>query len=236
MKRTHETFRPVNTEPMKKKRYGILTIISCALLFLLCINTGCGPEVDSEASFTNSVGMEMIKLDSGYYVSKYETRQDQYEQIMGINPSFHKGSNLPVDNITAAEANDFCNRLTALEKSLGKLPKGYSYSLPTFDQWLEYTADASLDGSITPYGTPGKKYETAQPVGSGEVNRFGIYDLRGNVTEYSKDLYNTGSNLVLGGDYGELREEFLRVKNRAGFMSAEGKGAGAGFRCVLVAN
>lgn len=196
---------------------------------------GCGPEVREADSFTNSVGMEMVKLSSGYYVSKFETRQVEFEKVMGSNPSVHKGRGLPVDNMTGSVAEEFCVKLTEIDCDAGRLPKGYHYSLPTFEQWLEYAADASLEGSITPFGTPGREYDAPLPAGSGEVNRLGLYDIRGNVSEYSKDLYpSTGSKLILGAHFTTYLEDFLPVKNRAGFMNADEKGLGTGFRCVLV--
>ena len=176
----------------------------------------------------------MVKLSSGYYVSEFETRQADFETVMGSNPSIHRGPTLPVDNLTGREAEEFCAKLTELERAAGRLPKNCVYDLPTFDQWLEYTADASLEKSITPFGTPGKEYDAPLPVGSGEVNRLGLYDLRGNVSEYSKDCYNTGSKLILGAWWNTHRTDFLQVKNRAGFMNANEKGLGVGFRCVLV--
>ena len=58
---------------------------------------GCGPHVSwsenkrikavPENNFTNNLGMEMIYLNTGYYVSKYETRQKDFETVMRYNPS-----------------------------------------------------------------------------------------------------------------------------------------------------
>ncbi len=213
---------------------GTAVVLVLALLMALAVR-GCKPEVREADSFTNSVGMDMVKLSSGYYVSKFETRQTEYAEVMGSNPSVHQGSDLPVDNITGSEAEQFCAKLTEMERAAGRLPKGYAYNLPTFEQWLEYAADASLEGSITPFGTLGREYDAPLPAGSGEVNGLGLYDIRGNVTEYSKDLYpSTGSKLILGAHFTEYRKDFLLVKNRAGFMNANEKGLGVGFRCVLV--
>lgn len=217
-----------------KRAIEMRVIIAFAASIALSV-PGCKPGVCESSSFTNSVGMDMIKLTSGYYVSKFETRQAEFEKVMGTNPSVHQGRDLPVDNITGATAEEFCVRLTEVERAAGRLPNGYRYSLPTFEQWLEYTADASIAGSITPYGTPGREYDAPLPVGSGEVNRLGLYDLRGNVSEYSKDLYiSTGSKLILGGWWNGHRKDFLEIKNRAGFLSADDKSLGVGFRCVLV--
>lgn len=179
--------------------------------------------------------MEMIRLSTGYYVSRYETTQEQYELVIGSNPMPRPCSRCPVANVTGDEALEFCARLTEFERGRGTLPEGYVYGLPTYAQYLQYVADAPLEGSVTPAGGRGGAHlNGALPVGSGEVNRLGIYDLRGNVSEYLSERYNTGSLTLVGADWNTHRSDFLTVRNRAGFMDKDRKGWNAGFRCVLV--
>jgi len=188
-----------------------------------------------EETYTNSIGMEMIKLSRGYYVSKYETRQSEFEKIMGYNPCHPKNSNKPIVEITANEAKEFCTRLTELEKQSKCLPKGYAYALPSFDEWLEYVADASLDGSVTPAGYPDKDLQFSLEVGRGEKNRLGIYDLRGNVREYSRDISgSTGTHIKLGASFNEHRKDFLHIRNKAYSMKSNSKSIDTGFRSVLI--
>lgn len=197
--------------------------------------SGCKPQVRAVGAFTNSVGMEMVQLSSGYYVSRFETRQSEFAEVMGHNPSYHPGPDHPVENLTGGEALEFCVKLTETEQARRRLPLGYVYRLPTFAQWLEYTADASLNGSITGVGGPGKRvYDQHQPVGKGAVNRLGLYNLRGNVSEYAADRYDAGSNMILGACWGEDRKAFLSVKHEGGFTDKQGAGSNVGFRCVLV--
>ncbi len=191
-------------------------------------------------SSTNGIGMEMVKLSTGYYVSKYETRQSEFEKIMSYNPSHFKSPDRPVENLTADEALEFCSKLTIYEKEKGFLPDGYVYSLPTYKQWFEYIADAGLEGSITGHRYPDDIWHGTQPVGSGEVNRLGIFDLRGNVCEYSIDLFSQdtklqrGTQLILGADYGSFRKEYLMIENKSGYLNRSDKSRATGFRCVLV--
>lgn len=193
-----------------------------------------------DASFTNGIGMEMIKLSTGYYVSKYETRQSEFEKIMGYNPGSATFPDRPVGNLTADEAIEFCSKLTKFEKEKELLPDGYVYSLPTYKQWREYIADAGLEGSITAYNYPDNTWFTTQPVGSGEVNRLGIFDLRGNVSEYSIDLYSQdtelkrGVQVILGAFYNCSMKEYLLVENKSGFSKRRDKSGHVGFRCLLV--
>lgn len=209
-------------------------IVMCIFILILgCYKDEC-IKTQPEKSFTNSIGMEMIYLSAGYYVSKFETRQSEFKQIMSYNPSRYVNPENPVENLTSKEAKQFCDKLTEIERSQGIIAEGYIYDLPKFDEWLEYAADAGMDKSITPLGSAEMKYEYPMPVGYGETNRFGIYDIRGNVSEYSCDLYNTGSNMILGAWWNEHRKDFLQIKNKAGFLNSDEKSPSVGFRCVLV--
>jgi len=185
-------------------------------------------------TFKNSVGMTMVKLSTEYYVSKYETCQFEFELVMGYNPSKYSGTNHPVETITGSEAEEFCRRLTQRERENGTLPEGYVYDLPTFAQWMEYVADASLDNAVVPGA--GKTFGSHQAVGSsGEINRLGLYDLRGNVSEYTKDVsryYN--SKIIVGAYWNTHRKDYLLKNNQCSFTSATEKDCTTGFRCVLI--
>ena len=76
-----------------------------------------------------------VTLTQGYWLGKYEVTQEQYETIMGTNPSDVKEDVLPVDSVSWNEAMEFCAKLNAQEKAAGRLPEGYEYSLPTESQW-----------------------------------------------------------------------------------------------------
>ena len=186
------------------------------------------------SSFTNSFGMTMVSLPKGFYASKYETTQGQFQLVMGYNPSAAIGANQPVENLQAEEAIKFCQVLTEREKEAGRLPAGYEYDLPTWSEWLYLVADAPLEGSVTPVGGKGgSNLRSPLDVGSGEINQYGIGDTRGNVSEWGKDLYNTGSHLVLGPWWNTHRKDFLRKDNKAGLLQPDSKGGEIGFRCIL---
>ena len=230
-----------NAHNVSRQMWHVRWTIGIALCLIATVAAGC-EEGDCRSvaavpaeSFTNSIGMQMIKLSSGYYVSKYETRQSEYHAITACNPSDCQCDDCPVENLTGAETLEFCRALTDREHAAGTLPHGYAYTLPTFEQWLEYAAGTPLEGSVTPAGgRGGSQFKCARPVGSGEVNRLGIYDLRGNVSEYARDLYTTGSQVIVGAWWNTHRKDFLRINNKAGFMSPTEKGGNVGFRCVLV--
>lgn len=226
---------------MKQKNKLKTIHILIMFFFVFLPLSGCSNKRNSNVSaipeelYTNSVGMKMIKLSTGYFVSEYETRQADFEKVMRYNLSYYKDPNRPVESLTYDEAEEFCYRLTELDRKKGILPSGYSYNLPTYQQWCEYVQDAPLAGSITPTGLNRKDDDiTSFPVGSGEKNKLGLYDLRGNVTEYSADISeSTKTHILLGADYNEYRPDFLDAYNKAYNDKPYTRSSLTGFRCVL---
>ena len=88
-----------------------------------------------------------VELTKPFWMGKHEVIQRQYEQIIGRNPSVHRGSNKPVDNVNWNDAIAFCTELTKREGAAGRLPRGYVYRLPTEAEW-EYCCRA---GKALPY-------------------------------------------------------------------------------------
>ncbi len=104
------------------RRFSGTAVASLPGTLLLLAVLGCEPKVCPEESFTNSVGMKMVKLSSGYYVSRFETRQVEFEGVMGFNVSKHRDATLPVDNLTGEEAEEVCAKLTDMERVENRLP------------------------------------------------------------------------------------------------------------------
>ena len=147
-----------------------------------------------------------VKLTQGYWLGKYEVTQAQYEAVMGTNPSYFKGADLPVENVNWFDAKEFCAKLTAIEREAGRLPEGYEYTLPTEAQW-EYACRAGTttalnngrnlsdpDNWVCPeidevawYG--GNSNNTHHPVGQKKPNAWRLYDMHGNVEEWCLDWH-----------------------------------------------
>nr|WP_246844254.1 bifunctional serine/threonine-protein kinase/formylglycine-generating enzyme family protein [Hydrocoleum sp. CS-953] len=138
-----------------------------------------------------------------FYMSKYPITQNQYQTIMGENPSNFKGGNFPVENVTWHHATEFCQRLC--EKT-GKI-----YKLPSESQW-EYacrartstpfyfgetiTSELANYNSNYIYGKVSKsnyRQETTN-VGIFPPNAFGLYDMHGNVWEWCLDIWHDNYN------------------------------------------
>ena len=157
-----------------------------------------------------------VTLTKPFYMGKYEVTQDQWQAVMGSNPSSTKGTKLPVTNVSWNDCQDFIKKLNA--KTNG------GYRLPTEAEW-EYACragsktvysfgDSIIKGDAN-YGPGGKSVA----VGSYKPNAFGLFDMHGNVWEWCEDWHaeyptgavthpkgpSTGNGLVLrGGSFGGL--------------------------------
>lgn len=154
------------------------------------VESGRNPRVES---------LRQVNIADDFYIGVYEVTQAQYLAVTGQNPSRFKGGTLPVENVTWDDAVIFCEKLNAS----GSAPEGWKFSLPSSEQW-EYACRAgsttpffwgkTLNGDKAncygrkPYGTArkGAYLKKTAPVGSYSANAWGIYDMHGNVWEWSK--------------------------------------------------
>jgi formylglycine-generating enzyme required for sulfatase activity len=143
-----------------------------------------------------------VTISQGFWMSKYETTQEEYQSVMGINPSKFKGdANRPVEMVSWNDATDYCAKLTASEIAVGRLPLGYAYRLPTEAEW-EYACRAGTttgysygdDPNYTQLGNYAWYYiygSITHAVGGKLPNAWGLYDMYGNVWEWCSDWYGT---------------------------------------------
>lgn len=225
-----------------------------------------GSPLQEQGRLPNEGEPTEVRLTQGFWAGIHEVTQTGFREIMDRMPSEFTGAKRPVDQVTWKEAQAFCQALTSLEKAAGRLPEGYVYRLPTEAEW-EYAARA---GSTTPFhfgekadttygnfrGVYPRGLETAtrstltygtEPVGSYKPNAFGLYDVHGNVSEWTLDAYNgrlPGGRLTdpdprRGGERYTLRggswEDFaVRVRSAARTNAAMSTESNAiGFRTFL---
>lgn len=123
-----------------------------------------------------------------FRMSKYEVTQKQWKAVMGNNPStFKKCDDCPVETITWHKMNEFIKVLN--EKS------GKEYRLPTEAEWEyaarggeeHYYAGSNILNDIAWYSENADK--KTHPVGQKKPNKYGLYDMTGNVSEATSSQY-----------------------------------------------
>jgi formylglycine-generating enzyme required for sulfatase activity len=167
----------------------------------------------NEQGRTTSEGPQhQVTVDS-FYIAKFPVTQNEYQELMGRNPSHHKGPALPVEQVNWFDAVEYCNKLSEKE---GLTPaytvsgnnvtwnsEADGYRLPTEAEW-EFACRA---GTQTPHysGTSvdevgwhvGNSSTRTNPVGEKLPNAWGLYDMLGNVLEWCWDWlgsYSTEEN------------------------------------------
>lgn len=208
-----------------------------------------------------------VTLTRAFYLSPVEVTQQDYEDLSGTNPSAFDGcAECPVESLTWLEAIDFANALSRLEGDepcylvdAGSVtwPDGAActgYRLPT-EAEREYAARAGTDtryaGSDTlddVAWTGANSDGQTHPVGLKTPNDWGLYDMTGNVNEWTWDWYGPypGGSAAdpVGLEHGEERtfrggswnnvDAIVRVANR-GRNPADEPFAGLGLRLARTA-
>lgn len=137
-----------------------------------------------------------VKIANAFYMGKYEVTQKQWRDIMGTDPSYFKGDNLPVEQVSWNEVQEFISRLNEKE-GIDK------YRLPSEAEW-EYATRAGTTTRFY-FGDDATKlgdYEwydmnsgrETHEVGQKKPNPWGLYDMQGNVWEWVQDAYHTSYN------------------------------------------
>lgn len=134
-----------------------------------------------------------VTIPKAYYMGKFEVTQGQWKKVIGSNPSYFQGNHVegnsddyPVESVTWEDAQLFVRKLNQLEKGKRR------YRLPTEFEW-EYAARAGATDDISwkqINETAQIALKTTKPVGKKQPNAWGIYDMLGNVWEWTLDYYN----------------------------------------------
>ena len=184
-------FAPRTNEPRTKT----LTLPGGATMEMIYVAPGSfmmgSPE--SEDGGSNDETLHRVALTKGYWLGKYEVTQRQWESVMGENPSYFKGADRPVDNVSWKD----CQRFIAKVDAEARRQFGGGARLPTEAEW-EYACRAGTTGRYGGNGNlddmgwyDGNSRSETHPVGQKRTNAWGFYDMHGNVCEWCSDWYGS---------------------------------------------
>ena len=151
---------------------------------------GATSEMENPYSWEKPV--HQVTLTNDYYIGKYEVTQALWQSVMGSNPSEFKGDNLPVEQVSWNDGQEFISKLNRMT--------GRKFRLPTEAEWeyaarggkksrgYQYSGSSNISDVAWYDGNSGSK---THPVGTKQANELGIYDMTGNVWEWCQDRYGS---------------------------------------------
>ena len=146
-----------------------------------------------------NVPQHRVTLSRDFFIGQTEVTQAQWKAVMVNNPSYFKGDDLPVENVSWNDTMEFCKRLNRS----GKAPRGWIFTLPTEAQW-EYAARGGHKSRGYKYCSGSNNTDEVawyirnsghktHPVATKRANELGLYDMSGNVWEWCLDWYGSYS-------------------------------------------
>lgn len=151
----------------------------------------------------------------GYRMGRYEVDQALWQAVMGDNPSEFKGAHRPVEFVSWDDIQEFLRKLNVMPDVI---ERDIEFRLPTEEEW-KYACRAGAigdycklaDGTEIEESTLGhvawfdNANNKTHPIGQKQPNAFGLYDMHGNVCEWTStatsNTFGREARVVCGGDY-----------------------------------
>ena len=151
-----------------------------------------GATSEMQNSGDNEKPVHQVTLTKDYYMGKYEVTQALWQAVMGSNPSKFKGDDLPVEQVSWDDCQEFISKLNSMTDR--------KFRLPTEAEWeyaarggkksrgYQYSGSNSISDVAWYTDNSGRK---THPVGTKQSNELGLYDMAGNVWEWCQDWYDS---------------------------------------------
>ena len=183
---------------------------------------GATSEQEVSEAYSKEMSVHSVTLNS-YYIGKTEVTQALWKAVMGSNPSYFKGDNLPVECVSWNDCQEFIRKLNALT--------GQDFRLPTEAEWefacrggnnsrgYKYSGSNYIDNvAWYGYNSGDKTHHVATKL----PNELGIYDMSGNVSEWCSDWYEKYSSGAQANPKGPYDGSHRVIRNVGLYNNARG--------------
>ena len=164
-----------------------------------------GSPEDEAGRWADEGPQHLVTLTRGFWLGATPCTQEQWQAVIGKNPSESQGQRRPVENVRWNDAAEFCGNLTRLARESGAMPADFEFRLPTEAEW-EYACRAGTTSAFNDESNCTKPegkdpalerlgwYDQnsgneTHPVGEKSPNTWGLYDMHGNVWEWCADYW-----------------------------------------------
>ncbi len=162
-----------------------------------------------------------VTLTNDYYIGKYEVTQALWQAVTGNNPSNYKGDNLPVENVSWNDCQEFISKLNRITGKTFRLPTeaewGYAARGGKKSRGYQYSGSNNLADVAWYEDNSGSKTHT---IGSKQANELGIYDMTGNVWEWCQDWYGKYSSSSQTNPTGATSGSYRVIRGGSWFNAA----------------
>ena len=204
---------------------------------------------ETEFRRESSETQHKVRLTKTFAIATTSVTQAQWIAVMGSNPSHFVGDDLPVETVNYSDAVEFCRKLSEMDQQAYRLPTEaeweYACRAGTQSTYNTGTSEQSLSDAAWYHSNSDNK---THPVGQRKPNRFGLYDMHGNVCQWCSDCFENytpaevidpkgpenGTDHVLRGGAWYSTAPFCRSAFRRVYPQGQlDRPDGIGFRVVL---
>jgi formylglycine-generating enzyme required for sulfatase activity len=131
-----------------------------------------------------------VTISKPFYLGRYEVTQERYQQVVGAASAFSKGQNLAVEDVSWDGAEEFFRKASEKTDLMARLPTEaeweYACRAGTTTRFCSGDAESDLESVAWNAANSGGQ---THAVGQKKPNAWGLYDMHGNVWEWTQDSY-----------------------------------------------